>query len=234
LNLNSSRRNSRVDVSGRAFAGSQRWLQSLVNSAEGSPLSRLIRESCGGLIEQIEWTSPLAEKGFQEYRDQKFLSAIGYPSLSAALYEFWPRRGPHWDALARARLCPASASRGVLLVEAKSYPGEVVGNGCQASPASRAQIERALTGAKSWFQVEPSADWLGPLYQSANRLAHLYFLRQIAQIPAWLINIYFVNDPRTPTSRAEWERDILATNACLGFTQVAPFVLSVFPEAREI
>jgi hypothetical protein len=122
----------------------------------------------------------------------------------------------------------------VLLVEAKSSPGEVVGSGCQASPASRAQIERALTGAKFWFQVEPSADWLGPLYQSANRLAHLYFLRQIAQIPAWLINIYFVNDPRTPTSRADWERDILATNARLGFTQVAPFVLSVFPEAREI
>jgi len=56
--------------------------------------------------------------------------------------------------------------------------------------------------------VSPDADWLGRLYQSANRLAYLYFLREIGKIDAFLANVYFTGDPYSPTTRQEWDEGI--------------------------
>ena len=77
-----------------------------------------------------------------------------------------------WDALARVTLLD-SGRTGVLLVEAKSYPQEMYSNGCCASEVSRTQIVKALQQTQRWLAVD-NVDWTGPLYQSANRLAHLY------------------------------------------------------------
>jgi len=69
---------------------------------------------------------------------------------------------------------------------------EIYGNGCQAQGASREMIAKALAETKQWCHADPTADWMGPLYQSANRLAHLYFLRERLkrlQRPAWMINL---------------------------------------------
>jgi hypothetical protein len=219
-------KNVRVDERGRAFAGSQRWLQYFVNQERGRVLSKNIAKASGLSTGQMEWTSPLTRDRFAEYRDEAFLQAVGLEALWPALSDFWPNRGPCWDGLARV-------GDGALLVEAKSYPGEVESGGCKASPVSRDKIERALNQAKTWLGAEPSADWLGPLYQSANRLAHLYFLREVARVPAWLVNVYFLNDPRTPTERPAWDRSLAEVQTRLGLKSAPPFTISVFLEARE-
>jgi len=226
-------RASRVDKSGRAYAGSQRWLQYYVNCNRPALNAQIMSLAGMDGAAEIEWASPLARARFAEYRDVAFLNAVGYPALRTQLRTFWPRGGPCWDALAKIR-SKAYVHHGVLVVEAKSYPGEVIGNGCQAGPKSLAKIESAVQATKSWLAAQPSADWLGDLYQSANRLAHLYFFRQIAHVPAWLVNVYFLNDPRTPTDRAEWERGIAATNEALGVRSSVPYTLTVFLEAKEI
>jgi hypothetical protein len=78
-----------------------------------------------------------------------------------------------------------------LLVESKSHVAEIFGSGCGAEAASSiSKIERAITTAKEWLHVSPQADWTGPLYQSANRIAHLYFFREVLRIEAWLVNVY--------------------------------------------
>ena len=74
-------------------------------------------------------------------------------------------------------------------MEAKSYPQEMYGQGCKATGESRELIERSTKAAKDWFHADSSGDWLGPYYQFANRLSHIYFLREIAGIDAWLVNL---------------------------------------------
>ncbi len=47
-------------------------------------------------------------------------------------------------------------------------------------------------------------------YQYANRLAHLYFLKEINHIDARLVFVYFVNDHQMhgPRSESEWKKAI--------------------------
>ncbi len=58
--------------------------------------------------------------------------------LSEKLREFWPRGGPHWDALAR------SAADDVLLVEAEAHIEEMCSTPCAAGEGARNRIEAAL------------------------------------------------------------------------------------------
>ena len=141
----------RTDAFGRAYAGSQRQIQTYVNRRRADLDAAILR----GLPElaaegaQFEWVSPLEEERFNEYQDGVFLGALGLLDLSGMLAEFWPQGGPVWDALARVNL-PGSHRTGVLLVEAKSYPQEMYSNGCCASEASRGQIVRALQKTQRW------------------------------------------------------------------------------------
>lgn len=123
----------------------------------------------------MQWVSPLESDGFTEYRDEAFLGRLGFPHLADHLLACWPQNGPCWDALAIVR---RADEVGVLLVEAKSYPGEFFGCGCGAGARSRSRIEEALTGTKAWLGADAEADWLSDLYQFANRLAHVYLLRE--------------------------------------------------------
>jgi hypothetical protein len=217
----------RVDAVGRAYAGSQRWIQHFVN-CEPRALNAAILQalpSLAALAPEIEWVSPLERQRYAEFRDDEFLTALGIDRLSASLREFWPRRGPQWDAL--AKVC-WNGGEGVLLVEAKSYFGELYSAGCMASPQSRAQIEAALARAKNWVGASQTTDWCGPLFQYANRLAHLYWLREAARVPAWLAHVCFVGDPRTPTSRSLWETAIEAAESELGLARPCPYAAAVF------
>ena len=63
----------------------------------------------------ITWRSPLRSDDFAEYRDADFLKVVGLEEWSGALAEFWPQRGPQWDALG------VSNQGDVLLVEAKAH-----------------------------------------------------------------------------------------------------------------
>jgi hypothetical protein len=227
---------ARVDHLGRAYAGSQLQIQIYVNRRSGE-LSRRIVEalpSLAPLSPRLRWVSPLECQKFSELQDREFLRALGLGHLDGQLRRFWPRGGPVWDALAAVDIESDPARRGVVLVEAKSYPAEIYGAGCQASPRSRKKIEAALRKTKSWLGVPEDIDWTGPLYQSANRLAHLYFFREEVGMPAWLVNAYFVNDPDSPTIREEWWAALDQVKRELGLTGIAiPDAAELFLEAKH-
>jgi len=103
-----------------------------------------------------------------------------------------------------------------------------------AGPASRARIEHALGLTKKWLGADQASDWLGPAYQYANRMAHLYFFREVVHVPAWLVNVYFIGDPRTPTAKPEWEAALLEISKTLGLANAGPpFWAAVYLEAKE-
>ncbi len=229
-------KNTRVDDTGRAFAGSQLQIQIYVNRRSED----LTREVFAGLPDlallhpHLNWASPLEKDRFSEYQDTAFLKACGLEHLSAELKAFWPRGGPVWDALASIELQKDKDKKGILLVEAKSYPGEIYGIGCKATPKSRKKIEDALDRTKKWCGVPANTDWTGPLYQSANRMAHLYFFRKIAGVPAWLANINFLNDQHSPTDCDAWHKQLKKVKAELGISgKRIPYTADIFLKARN-
>ena len=143
-----NRRRPRVDGSGRAYAGSQLQIQMYVDR-HGEELSERIIDALGikSCTSGLRWVSPLENEKFREYRDSAFLNAVDLRDHARELRKFWPRGGPSWDALAITDPFDAD-KRGVVLVEAKSYPGEIYGNGCQASRPSLTKIEAALKETK--------------------------------------------------------------------------------------
>jgi hypothetical protein len=175
----------------------------------------------------LDWRAPLAPS-FSEPRDREFLHALDLDHLAPGLVEFWPSRGPVWDALAVVEL---GHECGALLVEAKSHPAEVYGGGTKASPTSRAKIERALaeTQAALGLEADPGR-WLDPLrpnepghssvYQTANRYAYLRWLRDQG-VQAWLVHLLVVDDPTwQPTSRETWELALPGIERDLGLEGV--------------
>jgi hypothetical protein len=217
----------RCDDHGRAFAGSQRHIQFYVNE---QPL--VLNQAISDAFKTpffLRWVSPLSSDGYREYWDSAFLKALGLSQHCDELNRFWPCGGAHWDALA----CVQNRTGGVLLVEAKSHVPEIFGTGCGAEAASSIKkIEQALAAAQQWLHVSQQPDWKGPLYQSANRIAHLYFFTEILRIEAWLVNVYFVDDHSipTPTSRTMWESGIADVKKSLGIAEV-PHCADVFLSA---
>ncbi len=219
----------RVDDAGRAYAGSQRQIQSCVNLfperftsavADALRLPDQVRE-------MIRWVSPLERESYTEYHDAEFLQVLGFGHYARQLAGFWPGGGPCWDALARLQ-------GGCILVEAKSHVPEVYGGGCDAQGHSLTKITTALDETKRWLGVGVQADWTGSLYQSANRYAHLYFLREKCSVSAYLLNVYFVADPRTPTTEQQWKAAIHEVSAKMGIKTPVPFSESLFFNASEL
>jgi hypothetical protein len=170
----------------------------------------------------FEWTAPLEVDGYAEPQDGAFLQAVGQPRLAKKLGAFWPARGPVWDGLATLTL--SGARSGALLLEGKSYPGELRGGGMAAkSPASRKKIRAALAQTQEWLECEAQPElWTGSLYQSANRYAHLYFLRGLNDVPAWLVHVLFLNDAtHIGASRDDWELALPAVERELGLEGVS-------------
>jgi hypothetical protein len=220
----------KTDATGRAHAGSQLRMQMYVNERP-----QLISEAIAKAllpqkldVSEMVWVSPLKHKQYCEYQDEEFLEVAGAGHFAARLKTFWPRGGPCWDALARL------TSGGCVLVEAKSHVLEVYGNGCGARGKPRELIESSLNRTKRWLGVEERTDWLGPLYQSANRIAHLYFLRELCGINAFLANVFFLNDPHSKfaTTQEQWESGIGTAYEQLGIRKSIPFSGTVFLEAR--
>ena len=223
-----------MDGLGRAYAGSQLQIQLWVNrrSRELTQAVLAVLPSLASLGPRIRWVSPLEGTRFAEYQDREFLRAVALKRCAPQLSRFWPRGGPVWDALAAVETARTPDCGGVLLVEAKSHVSEVYSGGCKASARSRKRIEEALKSTKRWLGASSDSDWTGALYQSANRLAHLYFFREVVGVPAWLINVNFINDPHSPTSRAEWEVALVGIKAQLGLAGISvPHAADLFLEA---
>jgi hypothetical protein len=210
----------RVDKTGAAFAGSQLQTQIWVNRRPDR-LSRLVCDAFADLPgASISWVSPTRPDGYREYQDQAFLRRVRLERLSGDLAVFWPAGGPVRDSLG---IVADSKETGVVLLEGKSYPRELYGSGCQAGPTSRTKILSAFAATQDWLGVVRSPEaWCGPLYQTANRLAHLYWLNQVVRTRAWFVHLLFTADPRSPTTPEEWETAIATADAELGLTRVGP------------
>lgn len=183
-----------------ALRGSQLWLQQIV-SCNAERLNKIIRKRLH--LEKnigITWLSPRPGDNYAEYRDEDFIVLLDI-ELKFPLESFWPERGPVWDGLAK------TSDGKILLVEAKAHARELKSCIKAKAPSSCALINKSLGEAKDFFHASPMADWTEPYYQYANRLAHLYFLREKNGIDAYLLFLYFMNDiaMNGPRSQSEWE-----------------------------
>jgi hypothetical protein len=198
--------------SGKSHKGSQCHLQNLINEKSSLLNDSIIgnNEYLGNNISgEIKWVSPLIEDNYLEYQDEEFLEAVGYPNLTKSLSEFWPQGGPVWDALA---VLPLKSGRknGVILLEAKSYIGEMLGPGCCAGEESREKIVKTFEKVQNDLGVLHNENWVGKYYQYANRLSHLYFLQEVHNVPTWLAFLYFLGDKEQggPVNPEEWHKSI--------------------------
>jgi len=199
----------------RARRGSQKWIQILVNQAPHL-LDRAIAQHLNfSATDKIAWFSPLAQDDYAEYRDEMFLAKIDARADAVRLSDFWPVRGPQWDALGRT-------SRGEpLLIEAKAHIPELLSSPTQAAGRSLSVIRTSLERVKRAVGSRAAADWSGVYYQYTNRLAHLYFLRKVNRIPAYLVFVYLLNDAdvQGPKTAEEWAGAVRLVHAQLGIDQ---------------
>ena len=220
----------RTDEEGRAFAGSQMHLQVWANRRSSVLSGHILAAYDIDLPpEAMRWLSPIEVAQYREYRDGSFLRAIGEESARLRLRQFWPSGGPVWDGLAQID-SDAPGGRRIFLIEAKSYPEEVHGRGCQATVGSEAlaTIRRSLDRAAQWLNIQRTPAWEGRLYQSANRIAHLYFLREVLKLNAYMVNVCFVGDPRRPTDVEAWHVAHAAFRAELGMSpQALPWLTDI-------
>jgi len=218
-------------VQGVGAKGSLRWIQEYVNDFR-LELDRAITEASKGKIgSPIHWKSPRRDDEFAEYRDQSFLDLVQVSLPTRSLEQFWPNRGPQWDALG------VSESGQVLLVEAKANVPEVVSPPSGAGSKSMTQISSALQETADFLGVTSTCDWSGTFYQYTNRLAHLYLLAEVNQIDAWLVFVYFVGDGEVagPKSQGEWEAALQVMYGALGLPKrhaLSSRVVDVFLDVR--
>jgi hypothetical protein len=192
--------------------GSQKWLQKLVNDSPGIINSQLQKKLQLPDSENITWYSPLTDDDFAEYQDQSFLNRLDINPSKVKLSDFWPKRGPVWDGLAKLD------SGKIFLVEAKAHIPEMVSSGTGAGEKSIKLIGKSLAETKKYLGSKSPNDWSSTFYQYTNRLAHLYFLRVINNLPAYLVFINFVNDKEMegPETAEEWQGAIEMLHSYLG------------------
>ena len=214
--------------------GSLKWIQALVNQ-RSHLLNRQVRESCClEPDEAIEWVSPLADDQYAEYRDAAFLRRLCVELGHRPLREFWPRNGPQWDALGR------TDQGAVFLVEAKANIPEFVSSASGAkSPTSIALIDDSLKQVQRFLRVDTGIDWTGKLYQYANRIAHLYLLRELNRLPANLLFIYFVGDKDVdgPQTAGEWKAAIEVAERVLGLParhRLSDYIAEIFVHVNDL
>ena len=178
----------------------------------------------------IRWVSPLENDGYAEYRDRDALYRLDIAPTQVPLGDFWPNRGPQWDALGRA------ADGSVVLVEAKAHIAEVVSGPSGAGADSLGRIRASLDQAKTWFGAPTTAEWNGPFYQYANRLAHLYYLSHLNGIDTHLVFVYFCGDDQMggPADEAGWSNALSSVYQVLGIAESHPAVVNVFVDVARL
>ena len=196
-----------------AKAGSQRWLQISINRHRKVIDGAFQRGLDLSIDDQIEWVSPLFDDKLKEYRDMAALRRLGVQSLTnRELNDFWPQRGPVWDALAK------TSSGELIFVEAKAHIAEAASQGTKATPKSLELIQRSLAEARKFYAPKATADWSGTFYQYANRFAHHYLLKEVNKLSSHLVFLYFINahDVNGPVSELEWQGAIKLLHAAIG------------------
>ncbi len=209
---------------------SEHWLREMVNQ-HAPILDAAVADAFGWCKAEIDWRSPRQDDDYAEYYDQAFLDRLGVDDLTMQLEEFWPKSGPRWDGLARTK------DGKLILVEAKAHIDEAVDFRSKASPDSLRRIEKRLDEAKTAFHANKDACWYAPLYQMANRLAHLHYLAGINAKDAYLVFIDFANAPDVPqpASREEWQGATCLAHKCLGLkdSKLARRVATIIVDLKD-
>ena len=192
--------------------GSLKWIQTLVNDKPALLNDKIAKTFGLKASVDIEWVSPVKKDGYAEYRDEAFLESLEVRLERRALKDFWPKQGPQWDALGR------TTTGTVFLVEAKAHVGEIVSPPTRAKGKSLQRIDSSLAEVKDYLKANSGADWSSHFYQYTNRIAHLYLLRVMNRIPAFLVFLYFLNDAdmEGPSSEAEWNAATTVMKKVLG------------------
>jgi len=217
---------------GPAKRGSQKWIQFLVNEKPHILDSCIARELDLPEDDRITWLSPLKTEGYAEYFDQASLDKLGVKLKKKPLTDFWPKNGPHWDALGKT-----TRSEKLLLVEAKSHITELISS-ARPNPASLQKIKESLDNTRDFLNSKSAADWTVGFYQYVNRLAHLYLLRQENDVQAYLVFVYFLNDVEMsgPATVEEWcaALDLLHAYLGLGRHKLQKYIAKVFIDVSQI
>jgi hypothetical protein len=216
-----------------AFArkGSQRWLQIAVDQYPDLIDSRIRKALKTDAA--VEWISPLRGDRFQEFRDQDAWTRCRIDLPHRQLADFWPTGGPMWDGLAR---CGDT----VILLEAKAHIPELVSPRTRAKEPARGRIVKSMREAQQALSPKSLdyVDWTDTFYQYANRVAHLYFLREHNRVNAHLVNVYFLNatDVQGPTDPLEWQGAIKIVKSYLGLgrTRMSRYMHDVFVDAEPL
>lgn len=221
---------------GKAYKGSQMWTQVLVNHYPGL-LNGKIEAGTDGQVpaQSIQWVSPLASADYLEHRGSKFISELGISLPNKPLAHFWPDPGPQWDALAK------TDSGQAILVEAKSHTPEMRGSGSGVEDIrNKNLIDSSLEETKAYLGANSSANWrTSRYYQYANRLAHLYFLRALNGVDAYLVMLYFLNDTAQngPSGIRWWQAAMAERDFTLKLPEqhrLSDYVIPVFLDVGEI
>ena len=131
--------------------GSLKWVQHVVNEWPNA-LNDPINDFIGNKQEQtIEWLSPKVDDDYAEYRDQAFLDLFGITLSKIQLKDFWPVRGPQWDALGKI------GNKAYLLIEAKAHVTEIISSSQAKSPKSITSV--SLSG-KIFSRKYLSGNWI--------------------------------------------------------------------------
>jgi len=211
--------------------GSLKWIQHVVNDCPDVLSNTLIDAIRVDKEQPVEWLSPKADDDYSEYRDQDFLDLLGIKLSKTSLNDFWPKRGPQWDALGRIE------DKAYFLVEAKAHVSEIISSSQAKSAKSKALINNSLDEARKYLKLNPNIDLSKEFYQYSNRLAHLYLLRKLNNIPAYLIFVYFTNDhTHVPTTRDEWKGALQLMYAILGTHKhkLSKYVIDVFIDVEDL
>ena len=215
-----------------AKKGSQKWLQQLVNFQPEILASELAPRLGLAPGDKISWLSPIDNDGFSEYSDDAFLERLNIKLPKKSIEMFWPKRGPVWDGLG------STSSGGLILLEAKAHIAEMVSSPTAAGDASLPKIRKSLDDTKKFLGSKSLHDWASTFYQYTNRLAHLYLLRELNGLPAYLVFLYFVNaaDVAGPKTREEWEGAIKLLHNFLGINRhkLSAYVIDVYIDVGEL
>ena len=213
--------------------GSQRLLQTAVNNRPELLQAALRKSGALGDDESVAWVSPIRSEDYREYRDKVALAKLGIDEkVRVPLRDFWPSRGPVWDALG------VSGAGRPILVEAKAHIPEAASPGTKASPASLDLIEKSLIATRKHLAPRSTSEWTGTFYQYANRLAYQYYLRKLNQIDSSLVFLNFINamDMDGPSTEEEWQGASRLIHAVLGIpTKLERFgVFHAYVDAADL
>jgi len=209
--------------------GSQYWLRVAVNQARDiidRELTKAVKATS-----PIEWISPITPD-YQEFKDQEFIDRLRVKLKEKQLSEFWPKGGPVWDGLAR------TADNKVFLIEAKAHIPEVNSPPSRASSKSLNKIAVSLNETRAFLNANPFVDWTRTFFQYTNRIAHLYLLRELNGVDAYLVNVYFLNETKMkgPKNVEGWKGALALLKTHLGITRtkLSPYMIDLFIDVEEL